>query len=136
MKSPADLTREWFDRVWNQQDERAIYDLLSEDAEIKGLNLAQKGPAGFAQFFQVYCANFKDIRVEITEILEKDDRVMGHALFHATYVKNQKPVDMEFSFSAQWKDGKIIEAKNVVDHHTMLLQIGALPADLLTTSLS
>lgn len=135
MKTADELTREWFERVWNERDERAIYDLLAESCEIQGLGVGKSGPEGFLIFYRAFCASFSEINVEVTEMIEQGDRVMGHARCRAIHTKTQKPIDMEFSFSARWQDGKMVEAKNVVDNHAMLVQIGAVPVDLIVRAL-
>ncbi|MGB0993844.1 MAG: ester cyclase [Akkermansiaceae bacterium] len=125
MKTGKELTLEWFQRVWNNCEHDAIFDLMSEECEIHGLNLQKRGASGFAQFHTAYCKAFENIHIEVFEMAEENGLVIGHARFTAKHKKSNNDVDMVFSLSVRWQDGKAIEARDVVDFTTMLSQIGA-----------
>ncbi|WP_309387328.1 ester cyclase [Cerasicoccus frondis] len=121
--TPTELTHAWFQRVWNDRDEAAIYELLAPDTVIEGLNLPASGPAGFVPFYQTILKNFQGHHVEVQQVLEQDGLVVGHAVFTGIHSLTQTPVAIEFSLSVRWENGKIVEAKNVIDYLPMLSQL-------------
>ncbi|WP_309396830.1 ester cyclase [Cerasicoccus maritimus] len=121
--TPIELTQLWHERVWNQADESAIYEMLGENAVLEGLNLAEPGPAGFVPFHRGILMSFEGAHIEITQLIEQDGVVVGHAVFTGIHRASQSPVTIEFSLSVRWEDGKIAEAKNVVDYLPMLSQL-------------
>ena len=125
----VDLTLEWFERVWNKLDETAIYDLMADCCEIKGLNLQDVGPKAFVSYFEKFTSTFEDIEIIVFEILENDDLVLGHARFTAKHRDSGINVDTVFSISAKWQDGKMIEARNVINFISLLSQLGFVDQD-------
>lgn len=130
-----ELTRAWFQRVWNERDEAAVHELLNTDAVIDGLGLQAKGPEGFLPFHQAFICAFESINVEITEIMEQEGVVMGHGVFTGIHHATQTPITIEFSFSARWENGQVVEANNVVDYLPMLSQLQLFSQDILGKAL-
>jgi len=129
MKTGKELTLEWFERVWNNGDKSAISELLCESCDVQGLNLEEKGPSGFNQFHDAYCNAFGNIRVEVIEMIEEEDVVLGHAKFIGKHRSSGEDIEMLFSYSLQWKEGKAVRARNIVDFTGLLSQIGAIDSD-------
>ncbi|MGE9297009.1 MAG: ester cyclase [Puniceicoccales bacterium] len=121
--SPTELARVWFDRVWNQQEEPAIFEMLSADCMIEGLNMTEPGPVGFLPFYRGFINAFDAIRIELIELKELEDSSFGHGVFTGIHQRTRTPITIEFSFSARWKDGKVVEARNVIDYLPMLSQL-------------
>ncbi len=44
--SPVELTKSWFDRVWNQRDEAAVHAMMDESCLVAGLGLEAPGRFG------------------------------------------------------------------------------------------
>ncbi len=127
--SIGEATNQWFERVWNQQDEAMITELMAEDCDLHGLDLPIGGREGFLAFHRALSGAFANLNVEILELIESGDHVMGHCLFTGTHRATGKDVSTHFSFSGKWKDGLLIETRNVVDFTRMLAQIGELAPD-------
>ncbi|MEM9418162.1 MAG: ester cyclase [Planctomycetota bacterium] len=134
-KSPNALVEEWFERVWNQCDENAVYEMMDPTCNVAGLDTKSAGPEGFLGFHRSFQNAFDSIHIEVTEAIEQDDLCIGHARFTATHKGTGKPVDMVFSASTRWRDGKIYEARNIVDFTTMLIQIGLLDPQIMVQAL-
>ncbi|WP_269540144.1 ester cyclase [Cerasicoccus fimbriatus] len=121
--SPVELTHSWFRRVWNEQEEAAIHELLHPETVIEGLNLPAAGPEGFLPFYRTILENFQDHHVEVLQVVEQDGLVAGHAVFTGIHRATKTPVAIEFSLSLRWQNGQIIECKNVIDYLPMLSQL-------------
>ena len=122
-KTGKELTLDWFERVWNQQDIAAIPELMAEDCIIHGLSLGENGSKAFAQFHAAYCQAFENIHIEVFEVVEEDMKTIGNCRFTALHKGSGKDVEMVFSFSVKWENQKAVEARNVVDFTTMLAQL-------------
>lgn len=135
MKTGRELTLEWFNRVWNNLEESAIDELMCKDCEIQGLNLAEKGPEGFKQFYRSYCAAFENIVMEVFELVEEEGLVLGHVRFTGTHLGSGKNVDIVVSLSVRWVNGKASFGRNVADFVTLLAQIGSLNPEILSEAI-
>jgi len=134
-KSGKELTLEWFKRVWNNGEQAAIHELMSPNCEVKGLDLPATGPEGFLPFYHNFQALFDDIHMDIFEMIEDDGHIVGHGRFQAMHKKSGNKVDIIFSSSIKWVDGKATEARNVVDFVGMLSQMGELDSELVAKAL-
>lgn len=130
-KTPSELTIEWHERVWNLREESAIYELMDETCLISGLILDGPGPAGFIKFHRQYFQLWEDIRIEIIEMLENGDLAIGHANVTGIHKSTGNKINAVFSFSVRWKNGKAIEARNIVDYTTLLFQMGAMDPEVM-----
>ena len=133
-KSGKQLTLDWFERVWNGSDERAIHELTCPDCEIKGLEMPMAGPDGFVAMHRMFQDAFSDINVEVLDLVEEDGHVAGHAQFHANHRSTDKPVSITFSISVKWRDGRMTEARNVVDYFGLLTSLGLVEARSLSAA--
>jgi len=133
--NPTELTRSWFERVWNERDANAVREMMHPEAMIVGLNMQEPGPEGFIPFHQAFINGFDSTHVEILEMMEKDSVVMGHAVFTGIHHATGTPVTMEFSFSGRWENGLLMEAKNVIDYLPMLSQLKLFSQEILGKAL-
>ena len=130
-KSPKELTEEWHQRVWNDRDEDAIYELMDDECVVHGLDLTGPGPKRFVEFHRQYFEVWDPINIDIFEMIEFEDRAIGHATVKGTHIPTGNEIDAVFSISVKWRDGKIVEARNVVDYVTLLTQMGALDKNVM-----
>lgn len=130
--TPREATEYWIEKVWNQQDGSVIADLMAEDCDLKGLDLPAKGREGFQAFHQAIIGAFGDVKVEILELGTEGDYAFGHCVFNATHRATGKPVTTNFSVSGKWKDGLLVEGRNVVDFTLMLTQLGELQPETMS----
>jgi len=121
---PRALTQAWFDRVWNRQDDTAVHEMLPDHAEIHGLGPEPvRGAEAFLAFRKAFIQSFKAINIELIELKEQNDEAFGHGVFTGIHRRTETPVTIEFSFSGRWRDGQIVEARNVIDYLPMLSQL-------------
>ncbi|MEM1295808.1 MAG: ester cyclase [Verrucomicrobiota bacterium] len=124
-----EATEYWIEKVWNQQDENTITELMAEDCNLKGLDIPANGREGFQAFHRAITTSFDDVKVEILEIGVDGDLVFGHCQFTGNHRASGKDVVTHFSMSGKWKDGLLVEGRNVVDFTQMLTQVGELAPD-------
>ena len=94
MKSGKELTIEWFERVWNSRERSAISELMCNSCEVKGLNLSERGPDAFEQFYDSYCRAFENIQIEVLEMAEESELVVGNAQFRGVHIRSGKDIDL------------------------------------------
>lgn len=130
--SKKQLLRRWFDRVWNQRDEKTIYELMAKDCIAHGLPPDEiVGPDGFLPFYRRFTAAMPDLRITVEDLLEEDDRVAArwtgtgtlsnHGIGVAPTGKRMAITGMTILRVA---NGQIAEAWNVFDMLDMHQQLG------------
>lgn len=131
-----ELTRRWFEEVWNQRKPQAIDELLAPDAVAHGLEPAGQvpppGPAGFRKFWQAFCGAFPDLRIEIEDVIAEGDKTAARFSFRGTHRGDQlgppathKPIVATGISITRWRDGQIVEGWNEFDAMRLFQQIGA-----------
>lgn len=88
-QSPSELTRIWFEQVWNQRDESAIDRMLSTKADLNGLHFEDatvlRGPQHFKMFHRSMLSAIPDIKVTISKIIEQGDWVAVRFVCEGTH---------------------------------------------------
>jgi len=133
--TPAEITRAWFERVWNQGDEAAIDELFAPTGIAHGLPVQGdgkiKGPEAFKQFARVFKSAFPDLKIFITKSLVEAD----HCAVHCDVVGNHKgdglgipatgrPVRFSGISIVRVDNGQIQEAWNCFDFLGLFQQLG------------
>ena len=137
--TPDALVREWFDQVWNNQDESAIDRLMHPDAKVHGLGDSPlRGPEGFKPLFRTFRDAIGPIKITVERTVVEGDtcaavcRVVGK---HTGPAFGGPPTNRDVEFQgmtiARMKDGKIIEGWNSFDFLTMYQQLGWVPNPVL-----
>lgn len=128
MDSPSakDLTRQWFERVWNKAGEGAILALMHPEGEILGLGTTVLGRESFTVYARLFQSGFDQIRIDLAEIVAEGDAVAGHARFTALHRSSRREVDVYLSFSAHFEDGLLRRMRHLVDFTGLLSQVGTL----------
>jgi steroid delta-isomerase-like uncharacterized protein len=132
------LSRRWFEEVWNQGSDRAIDELLAPDGIAHGLGGGGKslqGPQHFREFWRRFRGAFPDLRVRVEDVIAEGDKTAVRFSFEGTHAgdhlglprTHKKVLATAMSF-IRWRDGKIIEGWNEFDESGMLRQLGALPS--------
>src|SRR5581483_8750229 len=70
-----DLTKMWFEEVWNKKRRSAIRELLAPNAIIYEGGEAIRGAEGFYPFFDRMHSTFSDIKVSFHDVIAEGDRV-------------------------------------------------------------
>ena len=96
---------------------------MDENCVIRGLQLPCPGPEGFVQFHRLYLSLYENIHIDVFELVEEGNVAIGHARVTGIHKKTGNKIDTVFSISIRWKEGKVIEARNVVDYVALLGQM-------------
>ena len=131
------LMQRWFDEVWNQGNDKAIDELLADDAVIHGLVDATgapvQGPEEFRNFHRQFRGAFPDIKVNVDDIFSEGDKVVArcsvrgkHTGDHLGFAATNAPIEFGGIAIARFENGKIAEAWNHFDFLEMNKQLGVL----------
>ena len=125
MSAHPTLLHRWFDEVWHNGNEKAINELLHEDAVIHGLgtDANQKGPTAFKPFYQNFRKEFPSVHVDLNHIIKTDDCEAAYCNVSSKNA-NGKTVQFTGITIAKFKDGLMIEGWNAFDFLTMHQQLG------------
>ena len=124
-----DLAIDWFDRVWRQEDAKAI-DELFPSGEVRGLGAqANMTPEDFKAFHAAMCARVCNINITIDKSVQGGPWISLLCTLNANCRESDKPVTMTGNVWARIENGKILEAYNHFDFMTFWAQLGLLPAD-------
>ncbi|MBX7080172.1 MAG: nuclear transport factor 2 family protein [Nannocystaceae bacterium] len=123
--------------MWTDRDATAIDEMfVPERHGVVGLAKAAIGPKEFRSFWDMMTAALRDTRVVIEQLWVANEESVFFARMLATSVRGGKSIDVRFSGHAVVKEGKIVEATNVVDFLALMQQLGALEADALVAALA
>ncbi len=78
-RTPAEVGRLWFERMWDRRELNLIRELLAEDA-VGHLEGGEEvlGPDAFARFQEEFLEAIPDIRLKIIKLLSDDSEVCIH----------------------------------------------------------
>ena len=134
------LSREWFEIVWNQQDDSGIERLAARDVIVHGLDESgkpQKGTELFRKFRRDFLSAFPDIHVDVEDVLMEGEKTAVRIKFFGTHTGEgigMPPTGRKFVATAiviiNWRDGKIAESWNEFDAAGMMRQLSAPAAKL------
>lgn len=132
------LALQWFEGVWNQGRIEVADELLAPDCTAHGLGheaVEPKGPSAFKVFFHALRDAFPDMHVTVEDVFGEDDRVVARCTVRGTHQGHGigiSPTNAAVCYSGmcilRFEDGKIIEAWNSFDLHTLYQQIEAAEA--------
>ena len=131
-----ELTRRWFEEVWNQRRSEAIDPLLAPDGIAYGLDAPgstpKPGPEHFRAFWQKFCGAFPDLRVVIEDVIGEGDKTAARFRFHGTHrgdhlgpAATGRPISATGMCLIRWRNGQIVEGWNEFDSMRLFQQIGA-----------
>lgn len=129
---PRQVVEEWVRRVWTEGDESAIDELFVPDGKAHGIKgEALTGPDDFKPFFNAMHAACDNIRCELTELMVGPDgeRCMFWLQYDVCHPRAEGTVRFETMGIVVVRDGKIVDAWNVVDWGPLLTAAGIMPAD-------
>lgn len=129
MPEPERIMREFFECVWNQADATAIARFFPETSRTFGIlpdpDEAMLGSGPFEQFHASILRLVSNPNAEVMHVVSQGDEAISVVRFRAD--QNDKPgerVDFCFAAWAEVKDGVVVEARNVIDFQTFLVQLG------------
>ena len=113
---PHELQRKWTEEVWNCRNDDFVHRHMGQPCQIKGLPPSACNPEGFIEFRNNLQAGISEMHIEVLESLEQGDKSLGICRVTGRHTATGEAVDFCFAYSSR------IEADNVVDFLTMLLQ--------------
>lgn len=128
MSTPTnkDLSRRWFEEVWNKRRSEAIDEMFAPDGIAHGLEpLGRKplpGPAAFRTFWERFCGAFPDLRVKVEDVIGEGDKTAVRFSFQGTHRGHHlgapptgKVIAATGMALIRWRHGQIVEGWNEFD---------------------
>ncbi|HWE95061.1 MAG TPA: ester cyclase [Tepidisphaeraceae bacterium] len=129
------LTRRWFEEVWNQKRSQSIDELITPNAIVHGVSAGgsepKTGSAAFRPFWEQFCGAFPDARITIEDLIAEGDKVASRIVFTGTHQGNHlgseatgKTITVSGIVLTRWENGRIAEAWNEFDALKVFLTTG------------
>ena len=136
MTQKEQFLRDWFRRVWKEEDGSVIHQMFVPDKGGGTAHGLQKGspmgPQQFELFHQAILAQFKDINIEILSCIEQGDWVSARCFMTATSKSDpSRRPSMEGCVYVRIDDEKMREAYNFFDFINFFEEAGLLPDNTL-----
>ncbi|MEP3276286.1 MAG: ester cyclase [Stappiaceae bacterium] len=133
----SEVIETWFKRVWAEEDETAIDDMLVPETSARGLGgKAHQGPTEFKQFHRAFLALIGDVNIVIDRQATDGDWVFSLVTIKATRRRDGVPVEIGGQILVKIIDGKIVDAHNHIDFMGLFGQLDLLPCDCLDRCLA
>lgn len=124
-------------RLWNDRDPAVIEELFLPDGCAEGLQAKPViGPREFRAFWDMLSTAIVETNVEIEHIMTHGEEALLVASFRGVHRDSRSEVHMRFAAHAIVRDGKIVDATNVLDALSLLQQIGKAERDALPAALA
>lgn len=124
------IAREWFERVWNQQDESAIDQLLDRNTVGNDPNFGT-GFEAFKNQWRLWLIGFPDLKFEVIDVYANGNSVVTHWQMsgkNSGKFRNQDATNKKIKIDGvsidEIKDGKIISGKDFWDTKILDQQLG------------
>ncbi|MEM6973423.1 MAG: ester cyclase [Pseudomonadota bacterium] len=137
--SHREICETFFRRVWSEQDEGAIDELLLPEAHASGLTesgLPMVGPDAFKAFHRAVLALIDNVEIIIDHAVVEGAWASLTLRIEATSRATGEKIGTRGHMLAKIVDGNIVEGHNHVDFIALFEQLGLLPKHVLTTCLS
>jgi predicted SnoaL-like aldol condensation-catalyzing enzyme len=131
------VMREWFRRVWNQLDVKAIDELFAPDGVAHWLDAEPvRGPAAFRQFHSILSSSFHDIHVKIVREIQVGDLVAFQAEVQLVPIGQHTPITFHGGAFARVQGRQILETWDCWNFLGLLEGMGTLPHGALQLALA
>jgi steroid delta-isomerase-like uncharacterized protein len=131
-----DLSRRWFEEVWNKKNAAAIDQLAAPDVVCHGLagpgGQPLRGSAGFRAFYEPFRTAFPDVRVTVEDVIVEGDKSAIRFTATGTHTgygpsAGLAPTGRRIQATGlclvRWQDGRIAEVWNEFDAAGMMAQL-------------
>ncbi len=136
MATSADFMERWFTRVWANEDEDAIDEMLVPEIRAVGLGKQPRiGPEQFKEFHRCFLKLMSDVDVVVDKRMQDGDWHAILVTFNARRRDNGEPVSMTGQVFCKIIDDRIVEGYNHFDLINLFEQLDLLPEDTLETCL-
>jgi predicted ester cyclase len=126
----VEITRSYYEQVWNQNNLDAVTDLVAPDATFNGFTPGHEGVKGIVAGMQ---ESFPDLRYTLEDVMADGDKTVVRFTFHGTHrgvYRDVDPTDKEVSFTGIgiWRvqDGQLVEHWSNIDLYGLMVQLGAI----------
>ncbi|MGB0958653.1 MAG: ester cyclase [Halocynthiibacter sp.] len=124
----TELMRDWYRRVWEDEDLDAISEFFVPDMTARGLvDDVQVGPDEFKAFVMAALALVCDVKIIIEKSIEDGDWVSMLLTFKATDRNTEREISVTGQALCKIVDGKIVDAYNHLDVIRLYEKLGLLP---------
>src|SRR4051812_38637934 len=133
----SERVRRWFEEVWNNDNDAAIEEMMAPEMEGHGLAPEPlRGPEGFRTFYHPFRNAFDYVRVEIDHTLESGDEVAFRGRARMSPKGDPNTYEISGCGFLRYRDGKMISGYNTWDFLSLMVQMGAVPADVASRALA
>ncbi len=140
MTEEKQVLHEWFEEVWHQGNEDALFRLFAKEGIAHGLEDDEGrpivGPEGYLTFLKAYRDAFPDIRFEIADTIQEGERVSVRCVVRGTHTgeglgipPTQRRVEIGGMTIGVVREGQIQEAWNIFDFRSLMGQLTGAPLD-------
>lgn len=128
MSNSIEIMEQWFKRVWSNEEEDAIDEMLVPDTNASGLGSQPRiGPEQFKEFHRCFLALMRNIDIVIDKRMQDGDWYSLLVTFNARRRDNGEPIAVTGNVYGRVIDDKIVEAYNHFDFIGLFEQLGLMP---------
>jgi steroid delta-isomerase-like uncharacterized protein len=127
------LAKRWFEEVWNQGRESSIDELFHPQGKVYGFpesNSILIGPEGFKTIHRVFRNAFRDLHIDLDDLVAEGDRVAIRWTCSGTHTGDAlgfpatgKTVVIPGSSFIQCRDGQLTSGWNFMDLTKMIQEL-------------
>lgn len=124
------LTKRWYDEVWNQKNSAAIDAMFASQGKSYGFpepDSVLVGPDAFKSIHEIFCGAFPDLHIALEDIICEGNRVavrwsstMTHSGDHLGFPASEKKATLSGSSFLIIENGMIVAGWNFMDMHALM----------------
>ena len=123
------MTKTWMERVWNQQDNAAFDELMSDEFVSHGFRTA--GKAEWRKFHTALRAAYRDIHITVEDQVVNGDKVASRWNGTMVHQTSNTPVTFTGMTMLRISNGQIMESWNSIDYLPLLKTLHLIPGDVI-----
>ncbi len=136
-KSKIQVSEEWFQRVWLEEDADAIFEMFRPGSSASGLGShPHVGPDEFSHFHSGLLGLVEKVAVTSDLTVEQGDWLSHLVTVTAVCRKTGRMVYMHGQILMKIVDGHIVDARNHLDFMSLFEQLGLLPKKVFENCMS
>ena len=136
-----DISKTFFQRLWNDRDFDVAYEIVDEDcithqlnSDLQPIGSAPRDPDSLIEHVQSWIEGFPDIRADVETSLTDGDRVVSWVVMRGTHrgswlgiAPTNRKVAIRTVVMHRIAKGKIVEDWVLTERYGFLEQLGVLP---------
>jgi predicted ester cyclase len=133
----AELLKLWFSEVWENGNPDAIDDLFAPEALADGVFTAMNIKRNdHKDFVQAALSLIGPVHTEITHSVEQGDWLAARLKFSTERADTGEAIAFTGQTMVRYRDGKMVQYFNQIDHFTLFEKLGQLPPEALAICLT